>query len=97
MKLPCGHDTPQGGCVYCLLCEADPHHRAAWGGEPAPPRMPPPPAAPVTRSLPCVYLGEVTDRLNCNCPGRWLRKCSLLRRGVSVNGDCKKCEHYEGA
>lgn len=86
--LPCGHDGRQEGCPVCLLFAGDPAFRAAWGGKEVPAQAP-------VRSLPCVYLGEVTDKAGCNCPGRWKRKCALLRKEVTIGDDCKSCDSYE--
>lgn len=91
MAAPCGHGTPVDGCPACALFGGDPLFRALWGGGPAP--VTPAPA----RSLPCVYLGEVTDRLGCPCPGRWKRKCALKCAEVSINDDCRACPDYDAA
>jgi hypothetical protein len=48
-----------------------------------------------SRSLPCLYLGEVVDRLGCPCPGKWVRGCALHR--VCTLEVCKACRDYEAA
>jgi hypothetical protein len=69
-------------CRVCWLYHNDPAYRALWeNSEPSP------------RSLPCVFLGEVIDRLGCPCPARW-------RRGCAVHGECslelcKACPDYQ--
>jgi hypothetical protein len=47
----------------------------------------------VRRSLPCVYLGDVKDRVNCPCPKMWVRACAL--HSECTLEQCKVCPDYE--
>ena len=47
-----------------------------------------------TRTLPCFYLGPITDIVNSNCPARWVRSCAV--HGSTTIQNCKTCEDYEG-
>lgn len=87
MSRPCDHDGgPEiPGCRVCWLYHHDPAYRALWDGTPPP--------APAPRSLPCVYLGEILDRLGCACPGRWVRGCGL--HGSCTLERCKACPDYD--
>ena len=89
---PCCHADSEPGCHLCLLFDTNPAYRQLWGGGPLP--ASPPPAA-VTRSLPCLYLGEVVDKLGCPCPGKWVRKCGI--HGACTITGCKSCPDYEEA
>jgi hypothetical protein len=82
---PChaDHELRPEACRLCWLYEHDAAYRALWDGQ----------AVVPVRSLPCVYLGEVTDRLGCACPGRWLRKCAV--HGSCTIEVCKACPDYE--
>jgi hypothetical protein len=51
----------------------------------------PPQAAP--RSLPCIYLGGVLDRLGCACPAKWQRACGV--HAHCTLEACKTCPDYE--
>jgi hypothetical protein len=66
----------------CWLYEHDAAYRAMWDGQPEP-----------ARSLPCIHLGEVTERGNCACPAKWLRRCGL--HGVCTLDVCKRCDDYQ--
>jgi hypothetical protein len=73
-------------CRLCWLALNDSAYRQE------PPAVPdPPPHA--SRSLPCLHLGEVIDRLGCPCPGRWLRQCGV--HGTTTVQQCKQCPDYE--
>ena len=82
MSRPCERDHPgsPATCRLCWLYENDAGYRALWDGAPS-------------RSLPCVHLGDVIDRLGCACPGRWLRRCGL--HAVCTLEVCKRCEDYQ--
>jgi hypothetical protein len=70
-------------CRVCWLYEHDSRFRALWGD-----------AGPATRrSLPCVHLGGVIDRLGCACAAKWLRACALY--GHCTLEACKTCPDYE--
>lgn len=84
MTKPCGHDKPDPNCPTCLL-SSDPAFAGAWGI--APPKRSP-------RGLPCAYLGEVTDKRGCNCPGRWKRKCALHGE-ITIGDNCGTCGDYD--
>jgi hypothetical protein len=93
-----GYDARQ--CRLCWLYHHDAEYRLLWedkgtGGqgdkENHPITLSPPPL--VTRSLPCVHLGEVLDKRGCPCPGLWLRACAL--HGPITIQTCKTCPDYE--
>ncbi len=88
MVAPCQHDPPiPKVCRLCKLLTTDARYQALWANsEPIVP-----PQAP-TRSLPCIFLGDVRDRLGCSCPGRWLRGCDL-HETTTINS-CKTCTDY---
>jgi hypothetical protein len=50
------------------------------------------PAAPA-RALPCVHLGRVIDRKDCNCPLRHVYACA--RHGTCTLAGCRACGDYE--
>jgi hypothetical protein len=81
---PChaDHAPSPATCRLCWLYEHDARYRALWDGTPPP-----------ARSLPCIHLGEVIDRLGCPCPGRWLRRCGL--HTTCTVETCKGCEDYQ--
>ncbi len=83
-----GSWTP-GQCRVCWLWLNEPAFRMAWEDDATAPLLGPP------RHLPCVYLGEVVDRLGCPCPGKWLRGCAL--HGACTLEGCKRCPDYEAA
>ena len=84
---PCerDHSLRPTTCRLCWLYEHDDGYRVMWDGTPA--------APPPERSLPCVHLGDVIDRLGCPCPGRWLRQCGL--HGECTLDICKRCDDYQ--
>jgi hypothetical protein len=88
MTRPCERDhlPSPATCRLCHLYEHDPAYRALWDGwgNAVPPQG--------RRSLPCIHLGEVIDRLDCPCPGRWLRRCGL--HAVCTVEVCKTCADY---
>jgi hypothetical protein len=43
--------------------------------------------------LDCIHLGEVLDRLGCNCQKRWLRRCDVHQ--TTTLRDCAACSDYE--
>ena len=92
MPRPCESDHAFGPqtCRLCWLYQHDGAYRALWGGAPPGPSAA---AAPARRSLPCVHLGEVIDRLGCPCPGRWLRRCGL--HAATTIEQCKTCADYQ--
>ena len=79
-----------GQCRLCWLYHNDPAYRALWGA-PGEAGGPPTPA----RSLPCVFLGPVLDKVGCDCPARWLRACAV--HTVTTLARCKECPDYEEA
>jgi hypothetical protein len=89
---------PQGGelfdlarhCKTCWLYHHDDDYHQLWGGEGKAAKAP---LVTRQRSLPCLYLGEVVDRLGCPCPGRWLRRCGL--HGTTTIEQCKTCSDYQ--
>jgi hypothetical protein len=96
---PCGHTTPvlpkypesptKGPfCYLCWLYETDESYRRLWGGPPIEPET----FAP--RNAPCIHLGEVIDKKNCQCPGLWERACGI-HRTCTIAGKCKSCPDYE--
>ncbi len=84
MSRPCEGDHPLSpdDCRLCWLYEHDAAYRALWDA-----------AEPPARSLPCAYLGAVTDRLGCACPARWRRRCAL--HGGCTLEVCKRCPDYQ--
>lgn len=96
---PCEHQTPLPGCRVCeLACTREDYARLYREPWPAPTTcesaFPVPPAAPTRRrNLPCLYLGEVLDRLGCPCPGRWLRACAI--HSACTIEVCKSCPDYD--
>jgi hypothetical protein len=80
-----------GQCRLCWLYHNDPAYRALWG---APGGADGPPA-PAARSLPCLFLGPVLDKVGCACPARWLRACEV--HTVTTLARCKECPDYEEA
>jgi hypothetical protein len=89
--IPCRHEPRNpDSCHLCWLYENDPGYRALWDGNPMPLLSQGPSQ---TRSLPCIFLGEVIDKLDCPCPGKWLRTCALHK--ICTLTVCKKCEDYQ--
>jgi hypothetical protein len=90
---PChaDHELSPATCHLCRLYETVPAYRELWGGPPL--AGPPRPLEP--RSLPCLFLGEVLDKLGCACPGRWLRACAV--HGRCTLQVCKVCPDYQEA
>jgi hypothetical protein len=86
MSRPCqtDHAPRPDSCRLCWLYEHDDAYRALWDGRPVP-----------DRSLPCVYLGDVLDRLGRPCPGKWLRRCG--RHGTCTIETCRTCGDYDPA
>jgi hypothetical protein len=83
-RAACGQPYTPEQCRVCWLYHNDRDYRALWDGETS---------APAPRSLPCLYLGDVLDRLDCACPGRWLRGCAV--HTVCTIKQCKTCRDYE--
>jgi hypothetical protein len=94
---PCNHagQAPQPDtCRVCFWYVHSQQYRALWAsGEPAEFGLAPEQPTGPARSLPCIYLGEVTDRLGCACPARWLRGCAL--HGTCTIERCKACPDYD--
>ena len=44
------------------------------------------------RNSTCLHIGPVFDRLDCNCPRKWKRRCDLL--GETTLENCTMCEKY---
>ncbi len=71
-------------CRLCWLCHNDPAYvNLGVGTE----------FSTQKRSLPCIFLGAVMDRLDCPCPARWIRSCEL--HGSCTLNECKTCADYE--
>jgi hypothetical protein len=96
---PCGHLNPRlpnpwspDYCRICLLYETNEAYRALWDGQLV---VPNPEGSPELegRKRPCLFLGEVLDKLDCPCPGQWLRKCKVL--GTCNIQACKACKNYQ--
>lgn len=88
MPPPCRHDPPLPEiCRLCYLQVHDVRYQNLWKATASVP-IPEPPH----RSLPCIFLGTVRDRLDCTCPGRWLRGCSLHE--TTTLQICKICTDY---
>jgi hypothetical protein len=86
MSCPKGHrPAVPAQCVLCRRYVSDPVYRIQVDAHAAP--------KPSPRALPCVYLGEVLDKRNCPCPGKWLRRCELYQ--TCTLESCKKCVDYE--
>lgn len=91
---PCACDRYRPGpydasqCRLCWLYHHDDAFRAYYDAAPRA-NLPQPPA----RTLPCLYLGSVLDRLGCPCPGKWQRRCSI--HSVCTLEMCKTCPDYE--
>lgn len=47
---------------------------------------------PKIRSVECIHLGKIVDRLGCNCQRKWKRECSIYGL-TSLNG-CDTCKDY---
>ncbi|HTU90066.1 MAG TPA: hypothetical protein VMF69_08210 [Gemmataceae bacterium] len=45
------------------------------------------------RSSPCLFLGELLDKLGCSCPAKWIRSCAIHK--VCNLDRCKSCPDYE--
>lgn len=45
------------------------------------------------RNQPCLFLGEVMDKLDCPCPAQWLRACAIHK--VCTLTQCKICVDYQ--
>lgn len=71
-------------CRLCWLYQYDADYRNFWDASDTP--VPP-------RSAPCIFLGEVIDKLNCPCPNRWVRKCEIHQ--TCTIAQCKVCEDYQ--
>jgi hypothetical protein len=87
---PCSADHPDPGvtkdvCRVCYLYCVREEYRRLWQDDGTP--------VPRARSLPCLFLGEVLDRLGCQCPARWLRACALHK--VTTLIACKDCKDYQ--
>jgi hypothetical protein len=93
---PCGHQVAllpdpynpaRPYCRACFLYETDTAYRALWDGAATEP-------APSNRiALPCVHLGRVLDRRDCNCPLEHVHHCEVL--GSCTLRVCLTCAHYE--
>jgi hypothetical protein len=75
-------------------------HLKRLSGDPSPPAptVAAPAAVVAARNAPCICLGEVVDKVGCNCPARWLRKCALGHGDeglVSIGTHCKTCDDYD--
>jgi hypothetical protein len=46
-----------------------------------------------TRSAPCLFLGEIVDKLGCACPAKWIR-CCTIHKACNLER-CKNCPDYE--
>jgi hypothetical protein len=79
-------------CRLCWLYHHDAAYHRLWGGEGQVPAMAQPSSSP-TRGLPCIYLGDIVDKLGCACPGRWVRKCDVHQ--TCTLQQCKSCPDYE--
>lgn len=79
---PCKHHKPKEGCRICWLFENDPPYRTLWGG----------PSAPSVRTLECIHLGDVLEKSECNCPGKWIRECDVF--GLCTLQQCQTCLEY---
>jgi hypothetical protein len=79
-------------CRLCWLYHHDADYRDRWDSL-GDKEVGPSPLHLVTRSLPCVQLGEVLDKRGCPCPGLWLRSCAL--HGPITIQTCKTCPDYE--
>jgi hypothetical protein len=77
-------------CRVCWLYRNDRTFREHWNdtGAVGPLESP-------ARALPCLYLGAVLDRLDCPCPGKWVRRCELHQHCTLEV--CKACPDYEAA
>jgi hypothetical protein len=107
MPPPCGHTIPvippagkpfpaTGYTPYCRLCwlfVTDPAYRQLWGGSDPTPTPGPAGEGFAERNFPCIYLGDVLDKLNCPCPAKWVRKCGL--HDICTIDGCKSCPDYE--
>jgi hypothetical protein len=89
MNRPCTCDRP--GCRPCRLFRENEAYRQLWGGLPQGTGNPG--GEDLRRALPCIFLGEVLDRLNCPCPAKWARRCAIHE--VCTLEGCKACEDYE--
>lgn len=88
---PCQHTPPVPTCRICRLAAEDSprgdRYRALWAGLPVPEANRPALPEKPRQSLPCIHLGGVTKRLNCNCSGRWTYQCKLPEYGSCVPND----------
>lgn len=95
MKRPCTCDKAQ--CRLCTLFHQSPAYRTLWSddqGEGGTSTTPTPGRLLTKRPLPCVYLGKVLLRRECNCRRDDVRECSTHGK-VSQNGYCEICEDYD--
>jgi hypothetical protein len=97
MAPPCKHNSPilpdpyHPNSAYCHLCylyEVDEKYRALWDGLPIPQET-----TPEGKNLPCLFLGKVIDKLDCPCPGKWIRTCGVKK--VCTIEQCKLCTDYQ--
>jgi hypothetical protein len=78
----CGHTQIVEGCHLCQLYATNPAYRQFWEADPR-----------QVRNLPCINLGSVLDRLNCDCPARWIRLCAV--HSFCTIDLCKTCPDYQ--
>lgn len=49
--------------------------------------------------LDCIHLGDVIDKLECNCPNKWIRSCEIYNKctlgDINYKNSCVNCSSYK--
>lgn len=84
-------------CRLCWLYHHDAAYHRLWGGDGSVQAVMTEGTDPLTdrpsRSEPCIYLGDILDKLDCACPARWVRGCAVHQTCTLQR--CKTCPDYE--
>lgn len=100
-RISTGKYYKSSDCRMCWLYHYSPHYAQLWGKQPSEPM----PLGPNTllptltnqrMGLPCIHLGPVLERANCNCPLKFVHRCDLHKscvRGMQYNPDIRSCQN----
>ena len=92
IPLTCGRC---GKCVRCRLIAKGPQYAAFFRQPHVPTPLPPPPAQPTRRPLPCLHLGKLISRAGCACPRLDVRECTAGHGRVVQARECESCQDYD--